>query len=79
MDKKYKPCPYCFCEIINNPIYEKHQGRFSVICPYCRSHRSEWKETEEECIISWNTYMRDEKTYAEELLKINFDQPALVT
>jgi len=78
MENKYKSCPYCFCELLIEPILEKFQGRFSYICPYCHSHRSEWKNTIEECIISWNTYMRDEKTYAEELTKNNFNQPVLI-
>ena len=60
MGKTYKPCPYCFCEISDEPIIEKLQGRFSIICPYCLTHRSEWTESKDECIISWNTYMREE-------------------
>jgi hypothetical protein len=58
--QKYKPCPYCFCEIVDEPALDKHQGRFSIICPHCLSHRSEWTGTIEESIASWNSYMRDD-------------------
>ena len=60
MENKYKPCPYCFSEILDKPILEKLQGRFSVICPYCFTHRSEWTDTEENAVISWNNYMRED-------------------
>ena len=60
MSNIYKPCPYCFSEISGEPIFETFQGRFSVICPHCFTHRSEWTDTKEESAISWNTYMRDE-------------------
>ena len=60
MDSKYKPCPYCFCEILQKPIFEKHQGRLAVLCPHCLAHRGEWAKTAEEAIESWNTYMREE-------------------
>ena len=61
MDIKYKPCPYCFCEISKEPIFEKHQGRVAVLCPHCRAHRGEWVGNVDEAIKSWNTYMRNEK------------------
>jgi len=58
--KIYEDCPYCFSELLIEPIFEKHQGRHSMLCPYCRSHRSEWAKTIEEAINSWNNYMRNE-------------------
>jgi len=60
MSKIYSPCPYCLQEILKKPILEKHQKRYSILCPYCLSHRSEWVKTIEEAIASWNKYMRDE-------------------
>ena len=60
MNNLYKPCPYCFCDINKNPIFEKHQTRVSILCPYCQSHRSEWVDSVETAIESWNTYMRDD-------------------
>ena len=70
MERIYKPCPYCFSEITGEPVFERHQGRISIVCPYCFSHRSEWTDTKEESIISWNGYMREgnENIRAEELL-----------
>jgi len=59
MSKIYKPCPYCGHEILKKPILEKHQDMYSVLCPYCLSHRSEWVETIEEAVISWNEYLRE--------------------
>jgi len=56
----YSPCPNCFREMPKDPVFEKHQGRYSVLCPHCLSHRSEWASTIEEAIISWNTYMREQ-------------------
>ena len=54
-DKKYRDCPNCSGEILTEPIIEKHQGRFSVLCPYCRSYRSgNWAATKEEAVASWN-------------------------
>jgi hypothetical protein len=47
-------------EIQKKPILDKHQGRLSIRCPYCKFHRSEWKLTIDEIILSWNTYMREE-------------------
>ena len=61
MSNLYKPCPYCGQKILKKPILEKQQGAYSILCPYCLSHRSEWVETIEQAIISWNEYMRDEK------------------
>lgn len=55
----YKPCPYCRNEILKKPILEKQQGAYSILCPYCLSHRSEWVDTIDEAIISWNEYMRE--------------------
>ena len=60
MRNKYKPCPNCFSEILKELILEKHQMRYSILCPYCLSHRSEWVKTIEETIHSWNKYMREE-------------------
>jgi DNA-directed RNA polymerase subunit RPC12/RpoP len=60
MDKIYADCPYCLQEILRKPILEKHQGRYSILCPYCLSHRSEWVDTIENAIVSWNKYMRDD-------------------
>ena len=60
MSKIYEPCPYCLQEITVKPILEKHQGRYSILCPHCLSHRSEWVDTIEESILSWNTYMRED-------------------
>ncbi|MCL2776104.1 MAG: hypothetical protein FWD71_22590 [Oscillospiraceae bacterium] len=60
MSNIYKPCPYCRQEILKKPILEKHQNRYSILCPYCLSHRSQWAKTIEETIISWNTYIREE-------------------
>jgi len=54
----YKDCPYCAREILKKPVLEKHQGRYSVLCPYCLAHRSEWTESIEQAVISWNNYMR---------------------
>ena len=59
-NKIYKACPYCFNEILQKPILEKHQGRVAILCPYCLSHRSEWVDTIEKAIESWNIYMRYE-------------------
>ena len=56
----YKPCPYCGNEILQKPILEKQQGTYSILCPYCLSHRSEWVESIDEAILSWNEYMREE-------------------
>ncbi|MCL2813266.1 MAG: hypothetical protein FWD23_01565 [Oscillospiraceae bacterium] len=56
----YKDCPYCFQEITKKPILDRHQGRFSIRCPHCLSHRSEWVAATKEAIISWNTYMRED-------------------
>jgi len=42
MGGKYKECPYCMGEIEGKPILEKYQGRYSMVCPYCLTHRSEW-------------------------------------
>ena len=60
MSKIYKDCPYCREEIQKKPILEKHQGRMSILCPYCLSHRSEWVNGIDEAIRSWNEYIRDE-------------------
>ena len=57
----YKLCPNCFCEILKEPIFEKHQQRYSVLCPYCLSHRSKWTDSIENAVVSWNTYMREDK------------------
>ena len=57
----YKPCPYCGQEILKKPILEKQQGAYSILCPYCLSHRCEWVETIEQAIASWNVYLREEK------------------
>jgi len=57
----YKSCPYCLQGILQKPILEKHQNRYSILCPYCLSHRSEWVDTIENAVISWNTYMREEE------------------
>jgi DNA-directed RNA polymerase subunit RPC12/RpoP len=60
MGNIYKPCVYCRNEIMIKPILEKHQGQYSILCPHCLSHRSEWVDTIEAAILSWNTYMREE-------------------
>ena len=57
----YKSCPYCLQDILKKPILEKHQNRYSILCPYCLSHRSEWVDTIENAVISWNIYMREEE------------------
>jgi transcription elongation factor Elf1 len=62
MDKIYEDCPFCMREILQEPILEKHQGRYSLICPHCLSHRSEWVESIEKAVVSWNTYIREEIT-----------------
>lgn len=62
MSGTYSPCPYCMREISAKPILEKHQKRYSILCPHCLSHRSEWVETIGEAIQSWNRYMREEAT-----------------
>ena len=59
MNKIYKACPYCRHDILQKPILEKQQGAYSILCPYCISHRSEWVDTIEQAIISWNEYMRE--------------------
>ena len=61
MSRIYKPCPYCMNDIQKKPILELHQGEYSILCPYCLSHRSEWVNSIETAIVSWNTYMRDEQ------------------
>jgi DNA-directed RNA polymerase subunit RPC12/RpoP len=61
MSKIYEPCPYCMQEILVKPILERHQGRLSILCPYCLSHRSEWANTIEDVISSWNNYSREEE------------------
>ena len=58
-DKKSKECRYCYQEI-KEPIFDRHQGRYSIICPYCRSRLVEWKKTMDEAIASWNGYMCDD-------------------
>jgi len=60
MDKIYKDCPFCFHEILQKPILDKHQGRYSILCPYCLSHRSAWVATIEAVIESWNGYFRED-------------------
>ena len=60
MSKIYKDCPYCLQAILKKPILEKHQEQYSILCPYCLSHRSEWVKTIEEAIVSWNEYARDD-------------------
>lgn len=59
MNVIYKPCPYCGSEILSKPILEKQQREYSILCPYCLRHRSEWVESIEKAIVSWNTYMRE--------------------
>ena len=61
METSYKSCPYCGGRILEKPILERHQGRVSFICPHCKSHRSEWVNTEEEAKLSWNSYLRYKK------------------
>ena len=56
---KNKICRYCKNEILN-PIIDKHQGRVCIVCPYCRSHLSEWSDNIEKAKESWNTYIKDE-------------------
>ena len=58
-NKIFKDCPFCMQEILRKPLLDKHQGRYSILCPYCRFHRSEWVNTIDEAIRSWNKYMRD--------------------
>ena len=60
MSKIYKPCLYCISEILKKPILEKHQGRYSILCPYCLSYRSEWVDSIEAAIVSWNTFLRED-------------------
>ena len=60
MGKIYKDCQFCFQEINIKPVLEKHQSRYSILCPYCLSHRSEWVENIEAAIVSWNSYMRED-------------------
>ena len=60
MSSIYKPCPYCFQEITKKPVLQKLQGRLSILCPFCLSHRSAWVETKEEAIESWNIYGRED-------------------
>ena len=59
MKKLYEPCPYCNSVILKKPYLERQQGDYSILCPYCLTHRSEWVESIEKAIISWNTYMRE--------------------
>ena len=61
MSKIYKACPYCMREIEKKPILEKHQGQYSILCPYCLSHRSEWVAAIDEAIVSWNKYAREKE------------------
>ena len=61
MNAIYKPCPYCMNDIEKKPILEKHQGEYSILCPYCLSHRSEWVRSIDEAIVSWNSYMQDNR------------------
>ena len=59
MSSIYKYCQYCMSEILKKPILEKHQNRYSILCPYCLSYRSEWVASIEAAIVSWNTYQRE--------------------
>jgi DNA-directed RNA polymerase subunit RPC12/RpoP len=76
-NKIYLPCPYCGSEILKKPYLERQQGEYSIICPYCITHRSEWAgaDTIEKAVISWNTYMRENTRgvlyYAEILSELN--------
>jgi len=58
----YKPCPYCGNDILKKPILERQQGEYSILCPYCLTHRSEWAgaDTIEKAVISWNIHARDD-------------------
>ena len=60
MSDIYRPCPYCLQNITKKPVLQKLQGRYSILCPFCLAHRSEWVDTIDDAIISWNTYMRDD-------------------
>ena len=59
MKRIYEPCPYCNSVILKKPYLERQQDEYSILCPYCLTHRSEWVESIEKAIISWNTYMRE--------------------
>ena len=60
MSRIYKDCPYCFSEITKKPILQKLQDRYSILCPFCYAHRSEWVSTTVEAIESWNKYIRED-------------------
>ena len=60
MDKIYEDCRYCRKEILRDPIEDRHQGRVSILCPYCLWRCGQWKQTTEEAVHSWNTYKRDD-------------------
>jgi hypothetical protein len=60
MGKIYKACPSCLQEITIKPVLQKLQGRYSILCPLCFAHRSQWRSKINDAILSWNTYMREE-------------------
>ena len=58
--KNSKRCWYCGHELVNKPVLEKRQTRYSVLCPYCRTARLiEWKDTREEAVAAWDEFMQD--------------------
>ena len=69
MENIFKPCPYCKQTITKTPILEQHQGKLAYCCPYCVSHWSEWVDTEEEAVLSWNRYLRQEDDKIENIFK----------
>ena len=52
-----KPCPFCGgkAEMLDYKYENKDVNEFIVSCSECGASVGEWRKTEEEAIINWNT------------------------
>ena len=53
-------CPWGGHEITEKPIFELHQTRWAVKCPYCGQRIIDWQDTKEEAVVAWDKFIRND-------------------